>query len=224
MLKRTKIFYDSEFTGLHQDTTLISLGIISECGKQFYAEFIDYDDLQVDDWLEEHVIANTLWLKDFDRSSLDIKTIKNAIYRNGWNLNTGIYEVCGDTNTVKDGLITWLTQFEKVVLYSDVLAYDWVLFNNIFGHAFKIPENVFYIPLDIATLFELIEGDADMCRLDYVDMSDIKGQQHNALFDAIMIKRCYEKLIAKYNQLITPDKIIEVTNMGPSDLSSLLAK
>jgi DNA polymerase III epsilon subunit-like protein len=36
-MKKTKIFFDTEFTGLHQKTTLISIGLVSECGKTFYA-------------------------------------------------------------------------------------------------------------------------------------------------------------------------------------------
>jgi len=55
-MKTTKIFFDTEFTGLHQNTTLISLGMISECGKTFYAEFTDYDKSQVDDWIRENVV------------------------------------------------------------------------------------------------------------------------------------------------------------------------
>ena len=47
--KMTKIFFDCEFTGLHQNTSLISIALISECGKIFYAEFNDYYEEQVDD-------------------------------------------------------------------------------------------------------------------------------------------------------------------------------
>lgn len=43
-----KVFFDTEFTGLHQKTTLISIGLISEDGKTFYAELTDYDQTQVD--------------------------------------------------------------------------------------------------------------------------------------------------------------------------------
>lgn len=35
------IFFDTEFTGLHKDTTLISIGLVSETGEKFYAEFDD---------------------------------------------------------------------------------------------------------------------------------------------------------------------------------------
>ena len=43
----TKIFFDTEFTGLHQKTTLISIGLVSEDGREFYAELTDYDKSQV---------------------------------------------------------------------------------------------------------------------------------------------------------------------------------
>ena len=38
-MERTKIFLDTEFTGLHKNTTLISIGLVSECWGAFY----DYD-------------------------------------------------------------------------------------------------------------------------------------------------------------------------------------
>ncbi len=58
--KRTKVFFDCEFTGLHQGTTLISIGLVSDCGKTFYAELTDYDKSHIDDWLQEIVINNLL--------------------------------------------------------------------------------------------------------------------------------------------------------------------
>ncbi len=51
-----KIFFDTEFTGLHQNTTLISIGCVAEDDRQFYAEFTDYDRSQVDDWIKLNVI------------------------------------------------------------------------------------------------------------------------------------------------------------------------
>lgn len=37
-----KVFFDTEFTGLHKNTTLISIGLISEDRRIFYAELTDY--------------------------------------------------------------------------------------------------------------------------------------------------------------------------------------
>ena len=58
-----KVFFDCEFTGLQQNTTLISIGLISECGKTFYAEFNDFAQDLVDDWVQHHVISNLIYYK-----------------------------------------------------------------------------------------------------------------------------------------------------------------
>ena len=58
-----KIFFDTEFTGLHKDTTLISIGLIDENGRTFYAEFSDYYECQCDEWIRENVLKNLKWSK-----------------------------------------------------------------------------------------------------------------------------------------------------------------
>src|SRR5690349_18932498 len=52
------IYFDLEFTGLHQKTTLVSLGCISDDSRRFYAEATDYDRSQVSPWIQENVIGN----------------------------------------------------------------------------------------------------------------------------------------------------------------------
>ena len=100
-------------------------------------------------------------------------------------------------------------------MWSDCLSYDWVLFNQIFGHAFNIPKNVNYIPFDICTLFWVKGVNPDINREYYaepkVELTGTKeGAQelteeskqilrngypkHNALWDARVIKMCYDKL------------------------------
>lgn len=51
-----KIFFDTEFTGLRKDTTLISIGIVSDTGDRFYAELTDYDEGMCDEWIEKNVL------------------------------------------------------------------------------------------------------------------------------------------------------------------------
>lgn len=53
-----KLFFDTEFTKLSKDAELISLGIVSEDGDVFYAEFSDYDKSKLDPWIIENVIEN----------------------------------------------------------------------------------------------------------------------------------------------------------------------
>lgn len=161
-----KIFFDTEFTGLHQDTTLMSIGLVDENGRTFYRELDDYDIDQVDQWINDNVVANFT------------ETTKMTLYG------------------LKKELSEWLSSYDTVEMWSDCLAYDWVLFNNIFGGAFDIPINVYYIPFDICTMMKLKGVDPDISREDYAykDMPTPDTAKHNALHDAWTIKRCYERL------------------------------
>ena len=136
-MKTTKVFFDSEFSGLHKNTTLISIGLVSECGKSFYGEFTDFDKTQIDEWLQINVIDNLLltdkitaahgswehWLSDEGkyRDALDFSLA---------NKDMSHFQCIGITDMVKNRLEKWLSQFEKIEMWSDCLSYDWVLFNN----------------------------------------------------------------------------------------------
>lgn len=167
------VFFDTEFTGLHQKTTLISIGLVTEKGNEFYAELTDYDQTQIDDWLQSNVI-NNLFIPD-DIGKQRINHFK------------------GESEYIKEKLTSWLEGLGEVEIWSDCLSYDWVLFNQIFGHAFNIPKNVYYIPFDICTLMKIKGIDPDISREEFVGTT---GAKHNALHDALVIKLCYEKLMS----------------------------
>ena len=182
MSKRKRLFFDTEFTGLHQYTTLISIGLVSEDGHSFYAEFTDYDKKQVNSWIKTHVISN-LEFKRKPRSYFEI-------------INNLQWQVKGDRGWVKNHLTIFLNQFESVEMWSDNLAYDWVLFCQLFDHAFNIPKQVYYIPFDLSTMLELKGIDPDINRADFVKQ-ELKGfnnqKKHNALWDAMVIEKCFAK-------------------------------
>lgn len=173
-----KVFFDTEFTGLHQDTTLISIGLVDENGRTFYAEFGDYDMTQVDEWIEKNVIENLLY--------------RNVVCKAFEFAGSPSIAVKGNAPYVKDMLTRWIAPYDQVEMWSDCLSYDWVLFNQLWGHAFNIPKNVYYIPFDICTLMKIKGVDPDINREEYAGMT---GQKHNALHDAKVIMACYEKLM-----------------------------
>lgn len=172
-----KVFLDSEFTGLHAGTTLVSIGLVADNGKEFYAELTDYDDNQVDDWIQEHVIENLLF-NDFETVS---ETLGSVTF------------VKDDSEVVGMQLQAWLNSFGTVELWSDVCHYDMVLFQGLFGGAFSVPGHVDYICYDIATVMKVLGLDPDMSRETFID-SPIEGVKHNSLYDAKCIQACYNKL------------------------------
>lgn len=181
----TKIFFDTEFTGLHQHTTLISIGLVAETGEKFYAEFTDYDKEQIDEWLQKNVI-NNLILQHEERRAFDFFCIDKSS------------SVVGDTKIVKHWLTEWFSQFDEVEIWGDCLSYDWVLFCQIFGHAFNIPKNIYYIPFDLSTLFKDKNIDTDINREEFAyegNVKQVERNKHNALWDAQVIYHCYLKAI-----------------------------
>ncbi len=185
-----KIFFDTEFTGLHKNTTLISIGLVDENDRTFYAEFSDYDDSQVDGWIEENVI----------------KYLKHKTCIDNWcNKNLEHFECVGSTYYIKTLLANWLSKYDEVELISDCCHYDMVLFIDIFGGAFDIPKNVnpacHDINQDIAKYYKITEREAfDMSREGIVELYNeivkqwpnrlikIEGDKHNSLYDAKVIK------------------------------------
>ena len=126
------VYFDTEFTGLHQHTSLISIGMVSEDGRTFYAEFTDYKVSQVNDWIEDNV------LKNLTMATLDIYQKSHTI------IGDTDVRAHGDSQYVAGALATWLMQFDFVVMIGDVPAYDWVLFCELFGGARHIPDVVYY--------------------------------------------------------------------------------
>lgn len=190
-----KLFFDTEFTGLHKNTTLISIGIVDERGRRFYAELVDYDENQVDDWIRENVIDN-LW-----------------IVNTGLIFGTGQYDPLtttsrGDTSFVKNALKVWIEEggYDTVEWVSDVCHYDFVLLVDLlYGHALDIPylkhSAVCHdINQDIARFFNISQIEAfDKSREEIVTelqkISDFNlitsGKKHNALYDAEVISDIY---------------------------------
>lgn len=176
------LFLDTEFTGLKQSAELISLALVSEEEEWFYAEFADYHTAALSDWHREHVLPH-LFLGQGERPG----------YAGGNGTATR-----GNRAEVREALEGWLAQFGKIEAWADVPAYDWVLFCELFGGALHLPENIFYIPFDFATLLKAHGLDPDTPRESLAESwaKRHEGAKHNALYDAFLLREGYRKLMA----------------------------
>lgn len=183
------LYFDTEFTGLHKQTTLISIGIVSEDGEKFYAENENYKESQCDDWIKENVLKHTI-----------LGGNEKLADRLGKDEHTTV--VLGSKADIRYELKEWLKQFNSVQFISDVCHYDMVLLIDIFGSAFNLTGNVSAvchdINQDIAKHYRISDREAfDKSREDIVSElcgSFIAGDKHNALYDAEVIKAIYEEV------------------------------
>ena len=198
-----KVFFDTEFTGLHKNTTLISIGIIFDTGETLYAELTDYDETQIDEWLNNNVIKN-LKLQNMENNTIKYENDMQTKY------------IKGHKKFVSNEINCWIEfinrkhyYYKKIEFWSDCLAYDLVLLNDLLadyknGYP-ELPKYIYYIPFDICTLFKIKGIDPDINREEFAKNGKnfwfTEEEKHNSLFDAKIIKMCYDKLMKINNRL-----------------------
>lgn len=107
-----RYWLDTEFdeNGPNQTLRLISLGIVSEDGREFYAVSSDFDPEQCNDWVKKNVLTK-LPPQDEWVTRAEMRSLLTAFFH-------------GD---VRPLFIGW---------YCD---YDWVVFCSIFGSMIDLP-------------------------------------------------------------------------------------
>lgn len=196
-----KLFFDTEFTGLTQSANLLSIGIIDENDRMFYAEFSYSRDLNLDEWIVNNVISNMLF-KNLP-GHLDIG--KDYVF------------VKGDNLEVKVKLIDWLDYYkdEELIFVTDVGHYDFVLLIDLLtsgGTALDLPKNISPTYIDVNQILAdklgiSVKEAFDINRENYLcenflkvvisldDYKFIDLPKHNALGDAFVLKTLYNRLI-----------------------------
>ena len=196
------IYFECEFTGLHQYTSLISIGLVDYKGHTFYAEFTDYNKKLCDDWINDNVISK-------------LKHPEEVLEGNDWT-------VTGTTEYIRKQLLFWLDTFVKpghmIQFVSDVCHYDFVLLIELLTGgvgAMALPQNLISptcvdINQDISTS---IKRDPDADNNNYVPSSvafDVSREElakeldpsfetkdeekHNSLWDAKVIRVIHQNL------------------------------
>lgn len=192
-----KLFFSIEFAG-----TPISLGIVSEDEKKFYAEFIDYDESQCDEWIKDNVIKNLClphmpWHTEcYERnerleregyifSKMPYAPHRNAIIQYDYlkQDDGGNMEALGSIHWISSALKKWLYQFDEIQFAADVCHYDFVLLIDLLtngGTAPDLPENISAVchdlNMDIARHFGVSDREAfDMSREQI--MNDLCGEE-----------------------------------------------
>lgn len=191
-----KISIDCEFTGLKKNTTLISIGLVSEDNRYFYAEFIDFSisDVMNNDFLLNQIIPQLNFItfdnvKEWWDKYWSIDIDYNKIISN----DESKFTMVGTIFSVEKELRKWLSQFDDIEIICDVGHYDMVLLLDIFNGALNCPSNMSpcYIELNniIAEKYHCSQKEAfNMSRekiaQNSTDSLNDATNKHNSLYDA----------------------------------------
>lgn len=211
------VFIDTEFTDLKSNAQLISLGAITEYCDKFYAEIADYDKSLCSTFVKDTVIPNLLLGEKPYLGPDDSRlTSKNDIVVKRPLLSVG------------KTFVTWLLKSKdmcadtSITFVSDVCHYDGVLIMDLIQKATndQVPSTINPMFIDISTLFALYANqenvifsennknykdifqyafDVNREEFSEIPQDEINGLKHNSLWDAYVIKECYDKLMKYFN-------------------------
>lgn len=130
------IYIDTEFfeNGPCKPIELISIGMVSVDGREFYAErsTFDWQAVPHDHWIQGNVRPNLLYQKE----------VKNKISWLVIHMNPLKTHVLGGYPEIASAIRGWLSQFQDVQFYGYFSSYDWVVFCQIFGRMVDLPEGM----------------------------------------------------------------------------------
>ncbi len=181
MIKNKKIiFIDTEFTGEKQNTTLISIGIVTLDKKKLYITLSDYDKSQVTPWVKKNVLSK-IDEKNSIKSKEAYKKINNFLkkYSDG-------QKIC----VVSYGLMQDIMLFYELYKFKDGTN------KKKFHYLKNLPK---YLKtgncVDLSTLFQVVGYKSNLSRTKFVGVNN--KDRHSAIFDAEVARLCFLKLIKK---------------------------
>lgn len=162
-----KFFIDTEFIEDGKTIDLISIGIVAEDGREFYAMNSDCDWTKASDWVKENVL-NHLPLKPEDKP-------KAEYLLQGWRHHR---HIGGD-------VIKFIDNDPKPEFWAYYADYDWVVFCQLFGTMMDLPDSFPMYCRDI-------KQECD--RLGNPKLPEQGKGEHNALDDARWNQQAYNFL------------------------------
>lgn len=189
-----KYFIDTEFIeGFHKPLLgkrrhfidLISVGIVAEDGREYYAISKNFNPKDASEWVKQNVIAS-LPPKHYD--IYDSPRMKEEA--RAWKSNKEILiDILGFTKCWRDNIF-WRTA-DSPEFYGYYCDYDWVLFCSLFGTMMDLPKGFPMYCVDLKQMMDERGLDKKWKRENHPDPEG----EHNALVDARWNYELYKKIL-----------------------------
>lgn len=191
-----KYFLDTEFLEDGVTIDLLSIGIVCEDGREFYAVNADFNfdriysacterELRIVEWVRENVMGY------IDRSiAIPRKEIRRQIEE---------FIIFPHSPPESETPQAWLDEYHKPEFWGYYSDYDWVAFCQIFGRMIDLPNE---FPKFCRDLKQLQVGLKDRYTQKLPGLPYQDENEHHALHDARWNKKAYDVLIEHFNQRV----------------------
>lgn len=166
---------------------LISIGIVAEDGKEYYAISSQYSYHDADDWVKENVIL-PLYLSTVHGDQRNIYTVENFHKWFGKKNSTIAGELLKFFGCWRDQL--FYRSPDGIEVYGYYADYDWVLFCSLFGRMIDLPKGFPMYCRDLKQMFDekqipyLNSPDPECANFKTKKNYPKQSNEHNALADA----------------------------------------
>jgi hypothetical protein len=162
-----KYFLDTEFIEYPNTIDLISIGIVAEDGREFYAISNEFDARKASVWVKENVISNLPPLNLSEYSSPNERS------------QSLLWKPC---NLIKDRILEFIGS-DTPEFWGYYADYDWVVFCWLFGTMMELPKGW---PMYCRDLKQYLDS------IGNPQLPKNENDNHNALEDARHLKKCFD--------------------------------
>lgn len=185
-----KYFLDTEFIEDGTTIDLISIGIVSESNRRYYAINAECDYSKANDWVLENVLKPMgLDREGFNKKPVDSLTLANAKTKKqiAFEVLAFVKRLPGNETSLTYRDAHRLEIPEPIHFWGYYAAYDWVTLCQLFGKMIDLPKGFPMYCRDIKQLCD---------ELGNPELPKQTSGEHNALADALWNKEAYEFLYA----------------------------
>lgn len=145
-----KYFIDTEFIeGFHKPLfgkkrhfiDLISIGIVCEDGREYYAVSDEYRYKDADKWVQKNVISPIYidTVHGDHRNRCDVTNFQNIFGKSNNQIAEEVFQFCTDDTLTIEKAKFYNVVKEGIEFYGYYADYDWVLFCSLFGRMIDLP-------------------------------------------------------------------------------------
>lgn len=174
-MTKLKYFFDTEFDEDGVTINLISIGLVCEDGREYYAISNEFDPNHCNDWVKQNVLpllppigSTFTWLTP------DAQSFTTPLWKSKKAIAFELINFLG------------LPLGIKPEFYAHFADYDWVVLCQLYGRMVDLPKGMPFYCNDIKQIQE---------ELGNPQMPQQEGCEHDALMDARWNKQIYEFLI-----------------------------
>lgn len=168
-----RYFLDTEFTEDGRTIDLISIGIVAEDGREFYAESTEADLSKASEWVQENVLPH-LWSRQSDQRAA-----------NAWSRDGGHGGLL-TRSAIKRELLDYVAEAgESPEFWGYYADYDWVAVAQLFGTMMDLPADWPMFCMDLKQ---------EAVRLGNPTLPEQSSAEHHALADARWNQQVYDFL------------------------------